>query len=708
MSQYGMVDAGGRELLSGLRAHVLTAARAAWVVIAAIVVGLIPLGIPTEFQSAKAVCPGFNDCPLPHLTPRMLQELHSLGLSADAFAAYFLVAVVLYVLVWVSVGIVVFLHNSTEPMALLGSLFLVTFGPAITYLSDLASRHPAWRPLTTPIAFVALASLFLFLYLFPQGRFSPGWSRWLALLLIVWQVPTAFFKHSALDPDTWAPAASVVAWALVFGSALAIQLYHYFRVSNAAERQQTRWVVFGISVTVVGFVGLMSLNTLAPSPDSLAGTLIGGTLYYLVQLPIPVAIGIAVLRHHLWDIDVVINRALVYGTLTASIIGLYVLIVGGLGGLLNAQGSLPFSLAATGLVAVIFQPLRMRLQRGVNRLMYGDRDEPYQVISRIGQQLERTHAPGAALPAVAEAVAHALKLPYVAIELRRDDGFLAVAVAGARSGDPLRLPLLYQGETVGQLLIGRRAGEADFSAADRRLLDDLARQAGAAVHAAQLTLALQRSREGLVTAREEERRRLRRDLHDSLGPALAAQTLKVGVARAVLRGDPDTAERLLTELEADIESSLGNVRRLVYALRPPSLDELGLTGAIREQASVYSSRGSDKDSPPLHISVDAPEELPSLPAAVEVAAYRIVQEAMTNVIRHAHARSCVVRIRLNGALELSITDDGIGLPEERRVGVGLSSIRERASELGGICVIERAPRGGTSVTASLPLHPEEA
>jgi signal transduction histidine kinase len=304
------------------------------------------------------------------------------------------------------------------------------------------------------------------------------------------------------------------------------------------------------------------------------------------------------------------------------------------------------------------------------------------------------------LPAVVLTVREALKLPYVAIELERDGRFETVAAAGEPVDDPPRLPLIYRGEEVGRLALGTRTGDDAFGPADRRLLDDLAHQIGVAVHAVrladealQLSADLQRSRERLVTAREEERRRLRRDLHDGLGPRLAAQTLKVGSARSLYPQDPAAADALLAGLETDIEEALTDIRRLVYDLRPPALDELGLVGAVREATAQYREDGLSR----------APERLPLLPAAVEVAAYRIVQEALTNVVRHAHAGSCLVRLSLGDVVELEITDDGVGLPADRRAGVGLSSMRERAAELGGKCVIEPLPSGGARVLARLPL-----
>jgi signal transduction histidine kinase len=217
------------------------------------------------------------------------------------------------------------------------------------------------------------------------------------------------------------------------------------------------------------------------------------------------------------------------------------------------------------------------------------------------------------------------------------------------------------------------------------------------------------ARERLVTAREEERRRLRRDLHDGLGPALAALTLKVGAARKLLPRDREAADALLAELSDDIQATVSDIRRLVYDLRPPTLDELGLVGAIRERATQYSfgnaGNGSDVEGA-LRVIVIAPERLPALPAAVEVAAYRIAVEALTNVARHAHAHTCQVRLTLDEALQLDISDDGIGLSPERRSGVGLTAMRERALELGGVYVVESAVEGGAHIMARLPIPKE--
>jgi signal transduction histidine kinase len=210
-----------------------------------------------------------------------------------------------------------------------------------------------------------------------------------------------------------------------------------------------------------------------------------------------------------------------------------------------------------------------------------------------------------------------------------------------------------------------------------------------------LTTDLQRSRERLVTAREEERRRLRRDLHDGLGPALATLSLQAEAARDAVSTEPALAVSLMNDLITQTQAAITDIRRLVYDLRPPALDDLGLVAAIRAQAIRYEHLG-------LQVTVKAPESLPPLPAAVEVAAYRIIQEALTNIVRHAHAHTCLIRLTLDNELHLEITDDGRGIPADRPVGVGLRSMHERTAELGGSCIVEALSGGGTRIQVILP------
>jgi signal transduction histidine kinase len=499
----------------------------------------------------------------------------------------------------------------------------------------------------------------------------------------------------------------------------------YFRVASPVARQQIKWV----------FVGLMGFTMIAfpldtfffyhpvtiDSARALVLSAIPDTIYQAVALFIPVSVAISVLRYRLWDIDILINRTLVYGALTGVVVSAFVILVGFLSILFQSSGNSIIAIVATGLIALLFNPLRQRLQRGINHFMYGERDDPYVALSRLGRQLETTLAPESVLPTVVTTVRDVLKLPYVSIYLQQDSqGYKIVAESASPSlriengkirvpgmeREGLCMPLLHQGETVGYIVLGPRAPNEAFTTTDLRLLKDIAPQVGVAVHAVRLTADLQRSRERLVVAREEERRRLRRDLHDGLGPQLAGLALKLETLRNRLNGDP-LADSLLADLTKRTQDATADIRHLVYELRPPTLDELGLLSALRESASQYSQQGHNG----LHITIDAPESLPPLPAAVEVAVYRITQEALTNVVRHAQARTCKVGLAMEEQLDficLEIKDDGRGLASRRRAGVGLNSMRERAEELGGSWTIEPIPTGGTRILVRLPCRlPDE-
>jgi len=690
--------------------------------VAAAALALFAAGIPAEFVQLAVVCPSSGNCPpqdgIGQLLPAGLHALHALGLSLSFFAAYAVALDVMVAVVYSAVAALIFWQKSTEPMALFAALALLTFATA-TFTENmyaLAAAHPAWWPPVAVLNFLGSACFGLFLYVFPDGRFVPRWTRWVALAWLAWQIPK-YWVPTWPGLNTWTIWLDVVVWLVALVAVVFGQIYRYRRVSNAVQRQQTKWVVFGIAAALLGYMSTnLVLDVVAPAPTSASALVIlmaGFTLIYVAMLFIPLSIGVAVLRHHLFDVDVLINRTLVYGALTICVVGLYVLIVGSLGALFQASGNLAISLLATGLVAMLFQPLRERLQRGVNHLLYGERDEPYIVLARLGQRLEATLAPDAVLPTIVETIAQALKLPYAALALDQNGRSVTTASVGTPVAQPIELPLVYQGTTIGQLLLGPRAPSEPFTVTDRRLLDDLAHQVAVAAHAVRLTaelqqvaLELQRSRERLVVAREEERRRLRRDLHDGLGPTLAALALSASAVPDLISANPTAAASLAKQLEADIRTTVGEIRRLIHGLRPPALDELGLAGAVRDRAAQLTSHQQSSAAPSLRVTVEAPERLPPLPAAVEVAAYRIVEEALTNVSRHAQARMCAVRLALTDVLEVEIADDGIGIPTERRAGVGLLSMRERAAELGGACVIEALGELGTRVYAQIPLPKE--
>jgi signal transduction histidine kinase len=523
----------------------------------------------------------------------------------------------------------------------------------------------------------------------------------------VWNPFAVVGLVGGFTPDELFIGSAVVGETLLLTSILAALFSLFVRLHRAwgDERQQLKWFLYATVPAVGCFSFILLSYIIVDFTEVVFGTPFipfSGSyddVHYVAVfalLIVPVFTYIAIVRYRLYDIDVVINRTLVYGALTSCVVGIYVLAVVALGALFQAQGNLGVSLLATGLVAVLFQPLRSRLQRGVNRLMYGERDDPYAVISRLGRRLEAALAPDTVLPTLVETIAQALKLPHAAILLKEAEGYRTAAAYGSPRGEPETLPLVYQREEIGRLVLSPRAPGEGFSDADRNLLEDLGRQAEVAVHAVRLTTDLQHSRERLVATREEERRRLRRDLHDGLGAQLAGLNVQAGALRRLIPRDTDAADALVVELRDELRSAIADIRRLVYDLRPPALDDLGLLEALRRLAERY---GSEDDQ--LRVLVEAPEDIPDLPAAVEVAVYRITQEALTNVARHARAQTCVVRLVVNDDVTLEIVDDGVGIYAERSAGVGLSSMRERASELGGSCVVQPTREGGTRVLVRL-------
>jgi signal transduction histidine kinase len=561
--------------------------------------------------------------------------------------------------------------------------------------------------------------------LFPNGRpLGPRWRifAWtgavgIALTTIVFAFEPELNDgiggfanpYAELLPATLAAGFAIVGFPLTLGSAIAASTSMVLRLrrSRGLEREQLKWIAFAAAIVATAFACHLLLS-FSGWGDRIEWY---GVLWGMALCGLPVAAGIAILRQGLFDIDLVVNRTLVYTVLTALVAALYILLVVGAGALFQTEGGVVPPLFATGIVAVAFQPLRQRVQRGVNRLLYGDRDDPYAVLTRLGQRLEGALAPEEILPAVVRTMTEALRLPYAAVVLHGANAAEPAAAAGLSVPGVIRLPLVYQAEPVGELVVAPRGPGEVFSAADRQLLEDLARQIGVAAHAVRLTADLQRSRERIVSAREEERRRLRRDLHDGLGAQLAALAIQAGALRTTILRDPSGAREQASELRTELRSAVADIRRLVHGLRPPALDELGLIGALRERAARYET-GGDFQTPEgelageaaLAVTVTAEPDLPSLPAAVEVAVYRITEEAVANVARHASARSCQVRLEAADWLTLTVEDDGIGLSPDRGVGVGLLSMRERAAELGGRFAIgSRMDGPGTRLVVQLPL-----
>ena len=681
----------------------------ALIVLAHLVLFVFDLNV--DFAQMLVPCSGGLDggCNFLAISESEMAALTVWGLTPRAYAlAMNLVPIIVLLVYWLLGGLILW-RQGMSWFGLAVSLALIVT-PIMAYSTDTdwTLVNPNLVPLGAIVVFLGTVIMLLFLYLIPNGRFSPRWAYipMICTLLLIGGAPLEISGVIA-PPAQVEPLINITTISLVLlGGGL--HIYRYLRDSTPIERQQTKWILFGIlSFIVAVIIWVIVFGRAVAIPDGeprLLANFAGWLLTGLFLLALPVAITLAILRYKLWDIDVIINRTLVYGGLTLAVVLIYTLTVGGLGVLFHTTGNFIISLLATALIAIAFQPARERLQRAVNRFMFGQRDDPYAVLSHLSQQLQTTAVPTETLTSIVETIAATLKLPYVAIELVEQEAQVGQAAVGEPVGETVELPLRYQKETVGRLLVSPRAPGEKFTIKEQQLLADIAAQTGPVASATRLTLALQRSREKLVLAREEERRRIRRDLHDGLGPTLASQTLKLDIVLDMLTSDPSTAGQHVTQLKAQTQQMVADIRRLVYELRPPALDELGLLEALRSHVAQMSGTNGR-----LSISIAAkPDPLPALPAAIEVAAYRIALEGVTNVVRHAQASHCQVRFAITEEqplpnLVITITDNGRGLPSLFQSGVGLTSMRERAEELGGVCTVGAAQNQGTRVRAVLPF-----
>ncbi len=691
-------------LLSFIEKHGAELVRMLWIVTAALALSVFLLSIPAYIL----------DLNQPVNWPALKEPAKPLF----ALSLFKTILAVAGVLMCFALANILFRYRRDDRMAVFASFVLLFYGVASAGpVEQLGVYDPALANFGQSLLFLSAIPWVFFFSLFPSGHFVSGRDEWLCAFSFLWAGVLAIFDpfSSIVDSPIMPPLELVWTMSLPLMVVYA-QIWRYRHVSNPVERQQTRWIVFGLFVSLVLFTistipWVFVQNRPAGSVSTAWVNWISfflEVIWVIMQAVLPISMTIAVLRYRLWDIDLIINRTLVYTFLTGLVVGLYILIVGSLGTLLQVHGSLPISLLATGVVAMVFQPLRDRLQRWANHWIYGERDNPYVVLTRLGQRLETTLVPAAVLPTLVETVARTLKLPYVAIALKQGKQFRIASEFGqaprwlpdvlddVEDSDLLVLPLVYQAEIIGRLTLAPRSPTDPFVPTERALLEEIARHVGMAAHAVQLTADLQQSRERLVTTREEERRRLRRDLHDGLGPALAAMSFRLDAATNLIGHDTDAARTLVVEIKTQIQSLLDDIRVIAYGLRPPALDELGLVGALREHIASSQMQG-------LQMTLEAPPDLPVLAAAVEVAAYRIVLEAITNVRRHANARFCSVKLSLCERLCLEIRDDGRGMSAHVRAGVGLGSMRERAEELGGTCVVESRVGQGTRVLVELPL-----
>lgn len=553
--------------------------------------------------------------------------------------------------------------------------------------------------------------IFLFLwlaliaYVLPTGRpLSRAWGRWICVGIggaVLFLVGAAGDRSGFQDqhggqppPLTWLPdpvadllglVGLVLVVALLSGSALAVR--SRLRSASGDERLSLLWLVWGALTIPAGLLCVWADHFF-----------LGGQAWFAravllaVSLALPSTIAASVLRHHLFDIRLLLSRTLTYAALVVGVAGLYagiLLVAGRLGSRWapaapSGDSVTVGGLVAVAVVAVTLNPAQSWLRRRVERWVYGYRSSPHQALRLLAERADAAER-DALVPAVTTAVAEALEVERVWV----DDGPIH------QDERALRIPLEHRGDHVGDLAVevppGRRLTPADLA-----LLRDLARYAAVLVRSERQRDELRESRSRIVAGREEERRRLRRDLHDGVGPSLAAIVLKLNAAESQLPGAEGVS--LVAQARDDVRDAITELRRVVDDLRPPAIDEVGLLAAIRQRAAALSGD--------VLIEVTGPEPLPPLPAAVEVAAFRIASEAMTNVARHAGATRCRVELGVDGQFELSITDNGRGTEvggQTAARGAGWVSMRERAAELGGSCTISSGSKGGLVVRARVPV-----
>jgi two-component system, NarL family, sensor kinase len=610
-------------------------------------------------------------------------------------------------LLMVSGGVAFFIRPGlVATQAFLGSTALVPVGLASSPWGlgavDLAGGRGYWPHVVSEVAFAL--GLGLAVLAAATLRTPRGW-----LVRHPWSLPVAL-AVPFLGYAAWVAAAmigtdgpartqallSVAAPALVVvaPTVLAVLVVTYLRADSREARLAARLVIMVLAA------GLVVRVLLGDLPDRVAGdpVLPWDVLLLLVAPPVLAGVVVALVGYRLEEIEPAVRRTLVQGAVAVVFGTTFVVVASTIG---RAADVPVGAILVGGVAALLVLPLAVALQRGVRRLVYGDRDLPRSVVADL-RRLDATTPTSEALTETLGVLSRRLRLSHAAIEVRSANGVepLVASVGDPRGGSPVVVDLVAGGRSIGSLHLETDPDRDPFRRGDRRLLEDVGAQVGALVQAVLVNRELLRSRQGLVTAREEERRRLRRDLHDGLGPSLATMAMRLETAQELVSSDPGEAADVLGGLADLARDDIAEVRRLVDGLRPAALDQLGLVSALRQRAAQHELTAGEHG---MVWKVEAEEDVEPLPAAVEVAAYRIAVEAVTNAMRHSRATSCTVTLRrANGHLRVCIEDDGVGLVEGGPAGVGLSSMGERAEELGGRCTVTSAGRG-TVVDVLLPL-----
>jgi signal transduction histidine kinase len=540
----------------------------------------------------------------------------------------------------------------------------------------------------------------------PDGRLpSPRW-RWISRLATIAMVTTSV--GLLFDPETPANPIANRSLALIglFGLILlglcavlsVASLFVRSRTADADERHQIRWIAIGALVFVSSWILSFFAQPFVGSTPAADALVSGVTLLFYTAIPI--SIGIAVLRYRLYDIDIVIRKALVVAALGAFFVAVYALVVGGVGALVESSSNTTLSFAAAAIVAVLSQPVLARARRFADRVVYGKRATPYEVLAEFGEHLAGTYAADEVLPRTARLLAEGVGAERARVWLSDGDELRPVATwpadADPAREDDYRADVRHRGELLGALSVAMPASDP-MDPAKEKLVGDVAAQAGLVLRNVRLLEDLRGSRRRLVSAQDEERRRLERDIHDGAQQQLVALAVKSRLARELTERDPRKAAELLAQIEAETHQALEDLRDLARGIYPPLLADEGLAAALRAQAR--------RASIPVEI---VPDGVGRYPQPVEAAVYFSVLEALQNVAKYADASRADVRLEHAGrALRFEVRDDGRGFdPASSRYGTGLQGIADRLAALNGTLRVASSAGAGTTVVGEIPLEGE--
>jgi len=662
------------------------------------------------------------------------------------------------------VPVVGFLLASRRPANRLGWLFLgAGLGLGLSFFSTQYAQHalaavpgswPAGRAVAWfanwiwAIPYALLAFVFL---LFPTGQLrSPRWraAAWsvagaytlavadlIAYATRIWWHPFVSYRPSSNPPDVNVAIVLMIVAAAVGVAAVVVRFTH----SSGEERLQLKWFAAAALLVIITII-----------PSFLTDWLIFVLLGSLALLCLWVAVGIAVLKYRLGGIDIVISKAVLYGSLAVFITAVYAALVVGVGALAGGRDSPLVAALAAAVVAVAFQPVRQRAGRLANRVVYGRRATPYQVLSDFAQRIGSVYASQDVLPQMAQIVAAGTGAERVVVWLRVDDELRPEAAsdgspaaasppvgappvgaplvdaplvdappvdrlpAGPSSAEPLPLdplpvdgqvmppvpgadlsvPVVHQGELLGAIAVQMPRDEP-LRPAGEQLIADVASQAGLVLSNAALVGDLRASRQRLVTAQDEARRRLERNIHDGAQQDLVALRIKLRLAGMTVDDDPAEAKEMLGELQADAAGALENLRDLARGIYPPLLADLGLAAALNAQAAKS----------PLPVTVEA-DGIGRFGQDTEAAVYFCCLEALQNIAKYAHATQARICLQAqNGSLRFTVSDDGVGYDARHTpLGSGQRNMADRLAALGGRLEVRSAPGHGTTITAELPRH----